>query len=268
MAYSYKGSLSFGLIYIPITLHISVKNNDIGFNMLDKNTMSRVQYKKTCTACGGREVKQEDIVKGYEYEEGKYVVFEESDFEKIKAPKDKSINIERFVNISDIDPIYYDKCYYINPTGGEKAFSLLLQAMESKNKVGIAKTVLGTKETLIAIRVKGGKMLLNTLFFDDEILTNPTKQIKEEVKEAELNMAKMIIDGMSGVFEPKLYKDEYQEKIKQAIEEKISGKEISKPKQDKEHNVADLMEALQLTLKSTQKSMTLQKPKKKAASNA
>ena len=103
MAYSYKGSISFGLVYIPVTLHNSIKQNDIGFNMIDKKTKSRVRYKKTCEECGNREVKQEDIVKGFEYEDGKYVIFEEKDFEKIKSKKDKNITIEQFVDISEVD---------------------------------------------------------------------------------------------------------------------------------------------------------------------
>lgn len=270
MSYSYKGSLSFGLIYIPITLHSSVKRNDISFNMLEKKTLSRVQFRKTCADCDGREVKQEDIVKGFEYEDGKYVIFEEADFEKLKSPKDRNITIEHFVDINEIDPIFYDKPYYVNPTGGEKAFALLLQAMESENKVGIAKTVLGNKETLIAIRVKNGKMLLNTLFFNDEIQSNPAKEIREEIKPAELKMAKAIIESMSGAFEPDKYKDEYQAKVKQAIEAKISGKEIAEPRRGKENSVADLMEALQLTLKNVVKPVktTPRKHAKKAASNA
>lgn len=121
MAYSYKGSISFGLVYIPVTLHNSIKENDIGFNMIDKKTMSRVKYKKTCADCEGREVKQEDIVKGYEYEEGKYVIFEESDFEKIKTKKDKNITIEHFVKLDEDDPLYFDRPYYVNPTGAEKS---------------------------------------------------------------------------------------------------------------------------------------------------
>ena len=103
MAYSYKGSISFGLVYIPVTLHSTIKENDIGFNMIDKKTMSRVKYKKTCADCEGREVKQEDIVKGFEYEDGKYVIFEDKDFEKIKSKKDKNITIEKFVNLSEVD---------------------------------------------------------------------------------------------------------------------------------------------------------------------
>lgn len=268
MAYSYKGSISFGLVYIPITLHNSVKSNEIGFNLLDKKTMSRVKYKKTCADCGGREVKQEDIVKGYEYEDGKYVVFDEADFEKIKTPKDKNITIESFVDIGDIDPVYFDKPYYVNPTGGEKAFALLLKAMETSNKAGIAKTVLGNKETLIAIRVKDGKMLLNTLFFYDEIQKNPTNDVKEEIKPAELKIANSIIESMSGKFEPEQYKDEYQERVKNAIEAKINGKEITEPKQGKEHNAADLMEALQLTLKNAENKRTNAIPRKSAARTA
>ena len=157
MAYSYKCSISFGLVYIPVTLHASVKTQDVGFNMLDKKTMSRVKYKKTCEECDGREVKQEDIVKGYEYEDDKYVVFTEEDFEKLKTKKDKNITIQKFVDIAEIDPIYYDRPYYVNPTGAENAYALLLRAMEEEKKVGIAKTVLGNKETLIALRAKDGE---------------------------------------------------------------------------------------------------------------
>jgi len=273
MAYSYKGSLSFGLVYIPITLHSSVRTNEISFNLLDKKTLSRIQYKKTCVDCGGREIKQDDIVKGFEYEDGKYVVFNESDFEKLKTPKDKNITIERFVDISEIDPIYFDQPFYVNPTGAERAFALLVKAMEEENKAGIAKTVLGTKEKLIAIRVKNGKMLLSTLFFKEEIQPNPAKTINETIKDAELKMAKAIIQSMSGPFEPELYKDEYKERVKQAIEAKIAGKEIAQPLKGNVHKVSDLMEALQMTLKNTtgaaqkpQKSIAQKKPRKRAAS--
>ncbi|MDD4832498.1 MAG: Ku protein, partial [Clostridia bacterium] len=169
MAYSYKGAISFGLIYIPINLQASVKNNDVSFNLLDKNTMSRIKYKKTCVDCDDKEVKQQDIVKGYEYEKDRYVVFDDKDFEKIKSEKDKNITIEKFVDIAEIDPIFYDKAYYVLPTGAEKAYALLAKSMEEAGKVGIAKTVLGTKETLVAVRVKDGQMLLSTMFFNDEV---------------------------------------------------------------------------------------------------
>ena len=253
MAYSYKGSISFGLVYIPVTLHSTIKNNDIGFNMIDKKTLSRVKYKKTCADCDGREVRQEDIVKGYEYEEGKYVLFDEKDFEKLKSKKDKNITIEQFVNLAEIDPLYFDKPYYVAPTGAEKAFSVLLSAMEEEGKAAVAKTVLGTKETLIAIRAKDGQMLLNTLFFAEEVTKNPAKEIKNEASEAEIRMAKTIIESMTGKFEPEKYKDEYREKVLAAIEQKISGKEINSPRERSEGKVIDLMDALQKSLLAVKK---------------
>ena len=172
MAYSYKTSLNFGLVYIPVTLYSAVRENDIGFRMIDKKTMSRVRYVKTCEDCGGKPVRQEDIVKGFEYEDGKYVIFEESDFEKLKTKKDKNITIEKFVDVAEVDSIYFDKPYYVVPTGAEKAFAVLLSAMQDEGKAAIAKTILGTKETLIMIRAKDGQMLLNTLFFAEEITAN------------------------------------------------------------------------------------------------
>ena len=262
MAYSYKGSISFGLVYIPVTLHNSIKENDIGFNMIDKKTMSRVKYKKTCADCEGREVKQEDIVKGYEYEEG-YVIFEESDFEKIKTKKDKNITIERFVKLDEVDPLYFDRPYYVNPTGAEKAFAVLLTAMEQEHKAAIAKTVLGAKETLILIRSKNGQMLLNTLFFEDEVTKNPAKDLKDKGSPAELKMAKAIIDGMTGEFNPEEYKDEYREKVQQAIEQKIAGKEIVSPKEKNVTTVANLMDALTKSLELTKKQKTTKRGKKK-----
>lgn len=260
MAYSYKGSISFGLVYIPISLHNSIKENDIGFNMIDKKTMSRVKYKKTCADCDGREVKQEDIVKGFEYEEGKYVIFEESDFEKIKSKKDKNITIEKFVDLNQVDPLYFDKPYYVVPTGAEKAFTVLLKAMEEENKAAVAKTVLGTKETLILIRAKDGQMLLNTLFFEEEVTKNPAKEIKAQGSEQELKMAKAIIEGMTGDFNPEEYKDEYRAKIQEAIERKIAGKEIAAPKEKEIGTVANLMDALKKSLELTANNS---KPRKK-----
>ena len=149
------------------------------------------------------------------------------------------------MDIAEIDPIYYDRPYYVNPTGAENAYALLLRAMEEKKKVGIAKTVLGNKETLIALRAKDGQMLLNTLFFADEIQKNPTKEVKAEFSSSELSLAKSIVEGMSGKFKAEDYKDEYRERVKAAIEQKIAGKEIVKAKEGSTNVAGNLMEALQ-----------------------
>ncbi|MFA6722622.1 MAG: Ku protein [Bacilli bacterium] len=249
MAYSFKGAISFGLIYIPITLHNAVQSNQIGFNLIEKNTMSRVRYKKTCQDCDGREVKQKDIVKGYEYEEGKYVVFTNDDFEKIKSKRDKNIIIEAFVQLSEIDPVYYDRPYYVVPEkGAERAFALLKEAMEADGRAGIARSVLGTKETLVALRVKNGVMYLNTMHFHEEIRPAPYLSPEIDLQEQELSLASALIAAMAKPFEPENYVDEYRQKIERAIAAKIQGKEIVVREEDDFNPALDLMTALQESL--------------------
>lgn len=253
MAFSYKGAISFGLVYIPITLVACIKNNDIGFNMIDKKTMSRVKYKKTCVDCDDREVKNEDIVKGYQYEKDKYVIFEDADFEKIKTQKDKTIAIEQFIDLKDVDPIYFDKAYYVQPAGADKAFCLLLEAIKKQKKAGIAKTVLGTKETLVLLRAQDDKMMLSTMFFYEEVQQCPAhKEVKLNKKELEL--AASLIQQMSGKFKPENYKDEYNQRVIKAINQKIAGNKIVKSHQEKAPTrVINIMEALQKSLQNTSK---------------
>ena len=249
---SYKGAIAFGLVYIPITLTAAVKENDVSFNQLDKTTMSRVQYKKTCVDCDGREVPQSDIVRAFQYEKGKYVVFEDADFEKIKTKRDKQITIHSFVDLSEVDLIYLDRAFYVEPTGAETAYALLLAAMQSCGKAGIAKTVLGTKEALILLRAHGSKMLVNTLYFHDEIKRAPASpEIKPEPKE--LDLAINLLNNMAGKFTPQDFRDEYQEKLRIAIQQKIEGKEIVAPRENAPDNVVTLMEALTKSLALTSK---------------
>ena len=263
MAYSYKGAITFGLVYIPIVLNSSVKENDIGFNMLDKKTMSRVKYKKTCVDCKDKEVKNENIVKGYQYEKDKYVIFTDEDFEKIKTPKDKNVTIEQFVDLKEVDPIYFDRSYYVNPIGAEKAFMVLLEAMEKQNKAGIAKTVLGTKETLVLIRAKNGKMLVNTLFFNEEIVKLPEIK-KAKITKKEVDLASSLINQMTEPFKPEQFKDEYNKRLQKAIKTKISGNEIvEKPSKAEDVKIVDLMEALKKSLKKpTKKEKQIKNAKK------
>jgi DNA end-binding protein Ku len=251
MAYSYKGAITFGLVYIPITLTAAVRENDVGFNMLEKNTMSRVKYKKTCVACDGREIGAEDIIKGFQYEKDKYVTFTDEEFEKLKTPKEKNITIHAFVDLHEIDPIYFDRAYYVAPTGGEKAYAVLLSAMEAENRAGIAKTVLGTKETLIVLRARGGRMLVNTLFFDDEIVAAPKVDAPAPSK-AELDLAKTLLGNMTAKFNPGEYKDEYNIKLKAAIQQKIAGKEITITHEKESGNILNIMDALTRSVQMTQ----------------
>jgi DNA end-binding protein Ku len=249
---SLKTSITFGMIYVPVKLHASIKENDLGFNMLEKNTMSRVKYQKTCVDCDGKLVEQNDLVRAYQYEKGKYVTFEDSDFEKLKQEKDKNITILQFVDLLDVDPIYFNRAYYVEPLGGERAYNLLLRAMHEENKAGIAKTVLGTKETLAVLRVQNGEMLVNTLYFYEELRKPSFNLPKVETDEKELSLAKMIIANLEGKFEPQDYKDEYTARLQQAIEAKINGQEIAVPKAKMSAGAKSLMEALQATLNNLQ----------------
>lgn len=262
MAYSFKGAISFGLIYIPITLSVCIRNNDVQFHMIDRKTSARIMYKKVSVQNQEKEVDNDDIVRAYEYEQDKYVIFTDDDFEKLKTKKDKNITIQQFVHLEEIDPIFYDKSYYVTPTGAEKAFQLLLVAMEQENKVGIARTILGQKELLIALRVKNGQMLLSSLYFYEELQKNPTKEINVEIGDQELTLAKQLINSMSNPLKFTQYEDEYKNRIEQAIEIKISGKEILQIEEKPQRSLTNLMDALKESLNVTKKSDTKKTSKK------
>ncbi|HML37931.1 MAG TPA: Ku protein [Bacillota bacterium] len=248
MAVAHKGAISFGLVYIPIALYTATQDNDVHFNQLHKEDNSRIRYKKICAHCG-KEVSGEDIIKGFEYDKDKYVVITDSDLEKIKTEKDKTIQILHFADLETINPIYYEKSYHTAPeTGGEKAFELLRTAMKEESKVAIAKTVMGNKETLLALIPADDSILINTLFFEDDIKEIPKSFVRPQLNEGELTMAKTLIESMVQPFDPSLYKDEYQERLRDLIEQKISGKEIVAPKEESPSNVIDLMDALKKSI--------------------
>jgi DNA end-binding protein Ku len=252
MGVSHKGAISLGLLYIPVGLYTSTRDNDVKFNQLCKDTKERVKYKKYCPSCN-KEVKPEDIIKGYEYENEKYVIMTEEEMEKIKTKKDKTIHILQFVNMSEIDPIYYERNYYAIPeAGAEKAFELLRAAMLAEKKVALAKTVIGTKENLIVLYPTVDGIIAKTLFYQDEIVTVPKGISHVELNDSEVNMAKTLINSMTGPYDASKYKDEYQERLRDAIMQKIHGEDIVAADTSAPSNVIDLMEALQKTLAMSQ----------------
>ncbi|MCL2861060.1 MAG: Ku protein [Firmicutes bacterium] len=244
-----KTSITFGLVYIPVALSLSAKVDEISFNQLDKKTKSRIRYNKTCDECDGKKVETDDIIKAYQYQKDKYVVFEEEDFDKLKQESDKDITIDNFANLDEIDPAYYDKHYNVDHDGNEKGFALLLHLLENENKVAVAKSILGNKEKLIVLRAKSGKMLLSTLFFHNELVASKAKEITAKPTSKELELGKTLLQNMIAPFEPEKYKDEYKQRVKDAIEKKIAGKLIKTEKKGKEKTVADLMEALTQSVK-------------------
>jgi DNA end-binding protein Ku len=247
-----KSAISFGLVHIPISLHTATQDIDIHFNQLHKEDNERIRYKKVCGHCG-KEVSTADIIKGFEFDKDKYVTISDDEVEKIKTEKEKSMQILHFANLNQISPIYYEKTYHAVPeSGGEKAFELLRSALMAEQKIAIAKTVLGTKETLLAIIPREEGILIQTMFYEEEIKILPQGYKKPEVSEAELTMAKTLISSMIQPFEPENYRDEYQQKLKAMIQNKIEGKEITEP-QETQTSVIDLMEALKQSLELAQK---------------
>lgn len=248
MAVSHRGAISFGMVHIPVGLYTATQDNDIHFNQLCKEDGSRVKYRKVCANCG-KELSNEDIVKGFEYEPGKYVTMTEDDFEKAKTEKDKTIHILHFTDMNNIRPVYYDKTYHAVPEqGGDKAYELLRRAMLEEQKVAIAKTVMGTKEKLLALIPTEEGLLVETLFFADEIKEAPKEIPQPKVSEAELSMAKTLIGAMVGDFQPQAYKDEYQARLWEIINQKIQGNEITVSQESEQTTVIDIMEALKQSL--------------------
>ncbi|BDF59448.1 non-homologous end joining protein Ku [Christensenellaceae bacterium] len=248
-----QSAISFGLVHIPVGLYTATQDNDIRFNQLVKDSHERVRYKKTCPSCK-KELTNDDIVKGYQYEKDKYVVVTDDDFEKIKTEKDRSIQIMLFTDLDGIDPIYYEKSYYVLPEkGGEKAFELLRQAMYDEKKVAIGKVVLGSKETLVVLIPQKEGILMETLYYYDEVKEFPRELPHSRLNKKELDMAKQLIDEMGGAFRPEQYSDEYQNRLRDLIEKKIEGQEIVTPKQEEQGNIIDLMDALKASLGKSKK---------------
>lgn len=253
MAVAHKGSISMGLVLIPIGMYKSTVDNDIHFNQLDKESKARIRYKKYCSHCG-KEVTAQDIVKGYEYEKDKYVIMTEEDLEKIKTKKDKTIHIIQFAKISEVDMIYYEKDYYAIPdTGAEKAYELLRQALLAQKKVAIAKSVMGTNEKLLVLFPTKEGMIVKTLYYHDEIAAVPKQIPKMQLEKNELDMSKLLIENMTKPFVAAEFHDEYQARLREAIMKKIQGQEIVTADQGTEgNNIINLMDALEKSLEITQ----------------
>ncbi len=250
---SRKSVITFGMVAIPIAMYTATQDNDIHFNQLHKEDNSRIRYKKTCANCG-KEITSGDIVKGFEYDKDKYVVVTDEEIEKIKTEKEKSIQILHFAQLNQISPVYYDKTYQAAPeAGGEKAFELLRSALMLEQKIAIGKTVMGTKDTLMAIIPREDGILISTMFYADEVKEFQKQYTKPQVSEQEMNMAKVLINSMDNPFDPSKYKDEYQVKLRELIETKISGKEVVAAESVNTGKVIDLMEALKASVEKAQK---------------
>lgn len=246
-AAAHSGAIAFGMVYIPVKLYTAVSEGGVRFNQLHAQSGSRIKYKKVREDTG-EEVAQGDIVKGYEYEKGKYVVLTPDEIERMKTPKDKAITILHFTPRGSIDPLYYEKSYYTVPDGSDKAYGLLREAMLQQSVVAIAKTVLGTKETLLALSATSDGIMAETLYYYNEIKPMPKPMIAVQSTQAEQNMAKMLVQSMTQPFRPTAYHDEYEARVMEAIQRKINGQEVVSAQTGQQSNVIDLMDALQRSL--------------------
>lgn len=253
----WSGSISFGLVNIPVKLFIATKEHRIQFHMLNDQDKSRLQFKRVSSS-SGREVHNEHIVKGYEIGPDQYVVIQQSELEALAPKQSRMIEIKDFVDISEIDPLYYDKGYYLAP--GEhaaKPYKLLVEAMEKTKRTAIASFVMREKEYLCAIRPVNGVLCLETMHFGDEVLDAQEVVDLPSVKvdDREVNMAQKLIDSLTTDFDPKKYKDEYRERVMEMIEKKAKGEEVvtQPPTQEKPGRVINLMAALEASLAEARK---------------
>ncbi|RUT35519.1 Ku protein [Paenibacillus zeisoli] len=250
----WKGAVSFGLVNVPVKMFSATHDNDIPMKMLHKEFNVPIQYHRTCPKCE-ENVSWNEIVKGYEYEPGHFVTFEKKELEKLASETSREIRILDFVDLSEIDPIYYQKTYYLAPEeSGEHAYNLLVEALLDTKKIGIANVSIRSKSSLAAIRIVDGVLSMSTMYYAEEIrpkeqIPNLPKQTK--VDERELEMARMLIDQLAASFEPEKYEDEYRERLMDAIEDKVEGKEVKYAPEEKKTNVIDLMDALKASLKQS-----------------
>jgi DNA end-binding protein Ku len=272
----WSGAISFGLVNVPVKLYSATSPKTVRFHQLSSKTGARIRQKRV-DATTGEEVPFEEIVKGYEITPDRYVMIEPEELDALDPKATHTIDIEEFVEISDIDPIYYDHSYYLAPTaGGAKAYRLLLDAMSESGKVGLGRVVLRSKQQLCALRPTGDVLTLTTMLFGDEVLTPERLDELDAIADAEatpreLTMAQQLIDSLSAEFDPAKYRDDYRERVLELIERKASGEEIAVAPQAEEPEAApDLMAALEASLaavRSDEEEPAPPKPAKRAAAD-
>jgi DNA end-binding protein Ku len=255
----WSGSISFGLVNIPIKLYNAVSKKSVQFNQIDARSGSRIRMKRV-SATTGDEVSQDDIIKGYEVSPDRYVTIEPSELDALDPEATRSVDLEEFVSLVDIDPIFYDSPYYVAPTkGSEKPYALLVRAMEESGKVGIARFVMRSKQYLAALRPKEGRLMLSTMVYADEVV--PDEQVAEfqgldgiDLSDRELTMAQQLIESLSNAFEPERFRDEYRDRVLELIERKSAGVEeiVEAPAAIEPTKVVDLMAALEASVKEAQ----------------
>jgi DNA end-binding protein Ku len=248
----WTGSISFGLVNVPVRMYSAIDDQDVRFHLLHEKDDSRIGYEKICKK-EGKPVPEDEIVRGYEVSEGKYVYVTDEDLEAAAGESYRSIDIQDFVDVDEVDPIYFERTSYLGPAdGAEKPYALLVRAMEESGLVGVVTYVMRDKQQLGCLRVRDGMIVLEKMFFADEI--RPTKGIvprRATVPKQELAMALDLIDRFRGRFEPEKYEDTYRESLLAVIDRKRKGKDVhAEPEPEREEEPADLLDALRASVEA------------------
>jgi len=269
----WNGSINFGLVNIPIGLAVAQQRKDTAFRTLHRECGTPIKQKRYCPV-HERDVEADELVKGWEFAKGQFVLVEESDLEAVALQRSQSVDIVRFVPVDQVDPIYFDRAYYLAPAGPEaqrRPYVLLLRAMQDAGMAAVGKFVLWGKENLCLIRPLGESLVLETLYFAEDI--RPRAEIDEaveetDVKDPELAMARQLVESLVGDFDPEEYKNEYRNELRAMLDAKLAGQEIARPEPAPEAPVIDLMDALKQSVAQAQQDKgkpAAAKPKKKAS---
>lgn len=266
----WKGTISFGLVNIPVKMHAATENMDVKLRQLHKECQTPIKYEKVCPVCE-RKVKEEEIVRAYEYVKNKFVMLDASDLAALqKEQTDKAVEIIDFVTLDEIDPIYFEKSYYLSPNeGGMKAYSLLREALRDTRKIGVAKMMIRSKEQLAVIRIYENTLVVETIHYPDEVRAAsdvPNIPASEtEILKKELDTAKLLIDQLTTTFDPKKYTDEHRYALLQLIE-KRKAEAVTVETKETPTNVTNLMDALQASLERAKNEQKTTSKKKKTTS--
>jgi len=248
----WKGAISFGLVNIPVRMYGATEEKSIRFHQLHATDGGRIRYKRVCSV-DGEEVEYSEIVKGYEYEKDHYVTVTDDELNAIPVPSSRTIDIERFVHADEIDPIYFQRSYYLVPEpAGAKAYQLLRAAMGDQGKVAVAKISFREKEHLATLRLRDNVFVLETMYWPDEIRAPAFDELDGEldVRPQEVRMARSLIDGLTAEFDPGDFRDEYREALQELISRKVQGQEITYAEAPEPSKVVDLMEALRASVEA------------------
>jgi DNA end-binding protein Ku len=258
----WSGTISFGLVSVPVRMYSATESKELRFNFLDRRDLSPIGYEKVRKDTG-EAVPSEEVIRGFEIEKGQYVPNEDEDLDRLDIELTHSIDICDFVDLDEIDPIYFRKAYYLLPQeGAEKPYRLLVKALDETNKVGIAKVVIRNKQHLAALRAHDDVLVLETMYYADEIRQPESVDGKAgKLQKAEVEMAKSLVENLSDKFDPDKYDDNYRKELLQLIRAKAKGRKLPEPKEEEEGEVVDLMAALRESVEQTKRQK--QKPKRR-----